>query len=467
METPSIRTSGSDSTQYGIGIGWNKFHFKPVATSSSNDTQNHILVWLDTKNDFESIEAFREYCRKQAAYLGCFFTDDYRTAIRGTLTQEDMHLGVIDGNGVTHGEYVSGEDITKEKQWNWGDPIEDTPYDPDKKPPGRDPNNYEDDPQSKFNWGNPIAVLGQTHYITDSWSLMRNFKVWTLRDSQWALQKSYEALHNSTESTSVSEDGTLTVSTTTSPNTQEFDRMAQYGAYSTSIDAIVSAIMFPFDLTKTAFTSTVEEFIKIGYSYHTSAFESAKYDEETGNWIYQNPIKAVKAYKVVGEELIPAVPLVFGGSCTYFQEYDSFLDYEPYCSAELYIPYCGSVKIDPKTYMGHAISVYYLVDFNTGACLALVYRDGLVMEQIPGQMGIYIPINAADTTDYINSMYQGQQTIKTAQKQNEASLVAGTISTGVGAVTSAAMFATGNIAGGVVTAAQTLGGIFNTVNAYN
>ena len=52
---------------------------------------------------------------------------------------------------------------------------------------------------------------------------------------------------------------------------------------------------------------------------------------------------------------------------------ESFLDYSPYVSAALELPFCGIVPIDINKIMGGTIGVRYIIDILTGNCLAEVY----------------------------------------------------------------------------------------------
>lgn len=45
------------------------------------------------------------------------------------------------------------------------------------------------------------------------------------------------------------------------------------------------------------------------------------------------------------------------GECTFFTKFKNFLDYEPYTTAQLYIPYIGVLPVSTAEFMGHRISV--------------------------------------------------------------------------------------------------------------
>lgn len=89
----------------------------------------------------------------------------------------------------------------------------------------------------------------------------------------------------------------------------------------------------------------------------------------------------------------------------HFGEND-FRNYTPYTSAELYLPYCGNVKIEPTIYLNKLIGIKYIVDLITGACTALIFRAekgaqnyGLLTEMINGQIGITLPTTGVKSND--------------------------------------------------------------------
>lgn len=83
---------------------------------------------------------------------------------------------------------------------------------------------------------------------------------------------------------------------------------------------------------------------------------------------------------------------------------NDFRSYAPYVSATLYLPFCGSIELDPQVFVGHTIKVNYLVDWRTGVCLALVYRDNLVVEAVSGQMGNKVSLQMLDGTTWASQL---------------------------------------------------------------
>ena len=162
------------------------------------------------------------------------------------------------------------------------------------------------------------------------------------------------------------------------------------------------------------------------------------------------------------------------GGCTYFPKLGNnpkdFRNYPPYSSAVLYIPYCGSVEIDPNLYMGHAISVKLIVDMATGSCLALIYRDNMIVDSISGTIGISFPITGIQSQTLAAAERQAEQQLKTA-RVNGAFNVANAITgvSGGAASGAAAGLMTGGLAGAI--AGGIIGGTSKLVggaqNVYN
>lgn len=79
----------------------------------------------------------------------------------------------------------------------------------------------------------------------------------------------------------------------------------------------------------------------------------------------------------------------------------SFLDYQPYCSAVLHLPFIGNVPIDVNAISGGAIAVRYWIDVCSGNCLAhvkTINRDGssIIYGEYAGNCAYCYPITGND-----------------------------------------------------------------------
>lgn len=66
------------------------------------------------------------------------------------------------------------------------------------------------------------------------------------------------------------------------------------------------------------------------------------------------------------------IPGEYGDEMPVPEYQGGFLDYEPYCSAMLHLPYIGNIPIDINAVSGGSISVRYWIDIVSGNCMAHV-----------------------------------------------------------------------------------------------
>lgn len=111
----------------------------------------------------------------------------------------------------------------------------------------------------------------------------------------------------------------------------------------------------------------------------------------------------------------------------------SYLDYDPYTSVEIYLPYIGVRTLKADEVIGKTLSVSYAVDILSGACVAWIDIDDHVTYSYMGQCATSIPIVSGDWTNLINGILSVV-----------GSAVGGAVKGGVG----------GAIAGGVAAAAS-------------
>lgn len=111
------------------------------------------------------------------------------------------------------------------------------------------------------------------------------------------------------------------------------------------------------------------------------------------------------------------------------QFYGDFRDFEPYTQIEIYLPFCGTVKLDPAQIVGHDLYLYYYYDILTLSCTACIYRDDQTLIQTAsGVIGATLPFTASAMGSYQNSMKQTENAIK----RNEMSIGLGVASTVIG-----------------------------------
>ena len=134
----------------------------------------------------------------------------------------------------------------------------------------------------------------------------------------------------------------------------------------------------------------------------------------------------------------------YGGSFKLAEYYGSYLDYAPYTSAEIYIPYIGYKPLNINDIMGKTINLIYVADWDTNMLTAT-----LMVEDRP------------------LTMYSGSFGVKLAISGTNANQVAETIARGaVGIISNAGMavanVATGNIPGAIGSGMRAIGGAMDT-----
>lgn len=92
------------------------------------------------------------------------------------------------------------------------------------------------------------------------------------------------------------------------------------------------------------------------------------------------------------------------GSVDLTEFYGSCLDYSPYTSVQLVLPFAGSVDIDPDEFNGKTISVKYHIDNYTGAGLVLVSDGDRVLLQVPCSVSNPIPLTSTDYSAVISAI---------------------------------------------------------------
>lgn len=161
------------------------------------------------------------------------------------------------------------------------------------------------------------------------------------------------------------------------------------------ISGIINLRLYPFDIT-TLITGGSSQEIVIGRT--ATGIQGIKLDNTTN-------------------------AVINLGECTFFTNFKNFLDYEPYTVGQLYIPYIGVLPLSTAEFMGHRVSVKMVVDFVTGACTAIVYKDDIPYIYKNGVLGIDIPVTGDNAVSYssnilssiISGIDQATQTVQTFQ----------------------------------------------------
>lgn len=208
------------------------------------------------------------------------------------------------------------------------------------------------------------------------------------------------------------------------------------GSFNTSslLDYFVSLRVYPFSLINVPGCSSFGQDMFVGSGYVPLHFTTAIY--------------ALNNYAEILQAGQLKLPFVFGDfrDCTNME-------------ITLYLPYCGTVQLEPADVLGGTLKAKYAIDFATGSCTAIVDLETWDEKKypiaiLPGQIGADVPMSGTAA---------GQIA---ARLGSDVLNVAGILTAGaVGIGDSAKMIGIGALAenpevitGGVINAAGTIGG---------
>lgn len=368
---------------------------------------------------FADENAFKDYILKQAAYYGTWFCLD-AINIQNTApgSTDNWYIGEIGSDGITTGNYEKGSDTSRIDNSTWKDPWEDSGW----KGRSEDPNKYDKDLETKLSTQIMIDDPGTVDYIMT----VPAFKA--LVDK---INEKYQE---------------IVTDAIFSPEQKEIALYAAFGTTDNPLTLIKVANRFPFDLG-TGLHSSPTDTVRIGNYEVTLTDESAHIGIVEWNSIvpdYPNGF-------LYGFRTKPSSGIQNG--INYYQNYKSFLDYEPYCSATLMVPWCGSIKIDPELFVGHQIRCEYVYDVYSGACTASIFRDKLVVDKITGSIGAPFNITSLDFTATLDSQAQARA-YQRAEHENIGKILS---DVAIGGVTVAATVATAGTAAPITAGALASG----------
>lgn len=90
------------------------------------------------------------------------------------------------------------------------------------------------------------------------------------------------------------------------------------------------------------------------------------------------------------------------GSVHVDEIWGSYLDYK--CRFSLFLPFIGSVPLQPEDVVGKDISVKYMMNILTGSVVVYVIRDGVIIANFGGNASFQIPLTGADKSNLISGI---------------------------------------------------------------
>lgn len=329
----------------------------------------------------------KSYMRTQLAYLGFIFTEWLDLARFGIKTDflSYYYVPEIDSDGVTTGNYKPYPESDYDNT-DWTTGIADvTPYDPEHDTPDQDPTDWDEDQTSILSTTTGDPSYGTKEYLMTETALVQ-------------LLKALEELKVGEAEGDIAE-----------------GYCEKAFGYTDPIKAIVSVIKYPFDMINNWIGSgAVVSGSDVG-SYFSIANAQIAVSVGTTPAIYEIVIPS--AHDIYEISWNDSVWKYGRATLPYFQKFENFLAYEPYCTAALYVPFAGSVRLDPEVYVGHTVGVDYYVSPLDGTCKAYILRDNLVIDTLTGNIGTSIEINSSDELAKANNINLLNSNIQ-AQKMN-------------------------------------------------
>lgn len=330
-------------------------------------------------------DEFKELCLKGAAQYGLYFTDNADVARTGEFTDANMYIGVLDENGITHGEYLQGSETADAIQNEWTS-IRDSDYDYKKE---IDPTNYVND----------TRFYGQ--FYSNSFN-----KKWVINSNDVSnlSRELFSALNQVPEGESV-QAYCQRVFLTNNP-----------------IDCIINLKKFPLSLIP---AGAKQYNIKLGAYTSNVLGAPLLYSTDYLNFSFSN---------AQGNGLFP----IYG---------DCFLDYEPYTKAELTVPFCGTCEI-PCTYLyQYGINIRLIIDFTSGACTAYIMSNGITIDTLQGNCAIDLPVTGVQSATLDSQIFANAQADNRRMNALGVSLIGGAVAMAAAIFTGGATAALLGVAG--------------------
>ncbi len=112
------------------------------------------------------------------------------------------------------------------------------------------------------------------------------------------------------------------------------------------------------------------------------------------------------------------------GRIKIFPRFGDWRDYQT--EIMLYLPFCGTISIDPKIYMNRYLYVDYVIDIITGNCSAAVYTyadngNKMIVEIANGNCAIDLPITGIEQVTLQGQMYNATEQMKQLRVNNNIS----------------------------------------------
>lgn len=329
---------------------------------------------------------FEQDVLKTVACFGLYFTPDSSILERGALTHNNMFIGLLDENGIGHGQYLRGADTVNAPQ-----------------------NNYSDMSQSGYDY---TKEVDKSKYSNGT-----NFNLWDFQLN--CINKFYVLTQAQVEQLSTE---LYTIMSNVSSD-MPIERYNQTVFLTQNpIDCIVSIKRFPVDVPHLGTDTT----LKLGSQ--STGITTAHYLSKPCNVYYFEFSNSndTGLYKTHG---------------------GSFLDFEPYTKVSINVPFCGSFDVPCNYFHKYGgVKVALLIDFVTGACTAfLLVRDNVV-DSIQGECGVNVPLSGLQTATIDSQIFNASMSKQKQDNNFALSMLGGAAAIAVGVATGGAAAIAGGAA---------------------
>lgn len=326
---------------------------------------------------------FEQDIMKTVACFGLYFSPIVSTAREGSLTDNNMYIGILDENGIGHGEYLRGSNTVNAPQNNYTD-MSNSGYDYKKHD---DNTKYQNDTQ--FNLNLSLGAFTKFYQLTEN----------QVNELCTAL---YTAVNAQPTGTPI-EEYNMKCFLTNNP-----------------IDCIISLKKFPLN----HFPSVAGTIDDVYLGAVDSGIDAPRILSTT--WVY---------YFDFSNSNDTGLYPVFG---------DDFRDKEPYTTVQINVPFCGSFEV-PTTYFYKygGVRVALMIDFVSGACTAYLMVNNDIVDSVSGSCAVDLPVTGLQSATLDGNIHSAAMAEKSAQTSGTLSMVAGAISIGAGIVTGNPLLAIG------------------------
>lgn len=396
-------------------MGWTNW-------SGDNTGETGRGEYLYCNADNLTDEEIRQSVREGLACFGMFFTDSVANAQTKQLDDAGMFLGTL-VNGIGYGDYTEGTANREQPQFNWG-AMNESDYDPSNPP--TPPSPFIPDPNS-YNDGMSLSQLDGFETATQRYNLYKA-QAHQVFAALWSVWDPFDE-----------SDPDL--------NAAQIDlKTKKMFLTNNPLDCVIGLKYFPVpaDMIGTGSDTPV----KLGaLTLHQAGSSSVEIQCKMAQNSYIHDCGSVYC--------APQYQAYSGISDSWIDQFVGF---------ELYLPFCGSVKLDTATYIGKWVNVQYHIDYITGACTAYIGIPSAVnrsvsefMEIRSGNCAIDVPISGIQQATLEANMFNATQQLKGAALKGVSSVVGNLIST-------AGKAAAKDIAGAVSAGFSTVGSIAGSVN---